>query len=512
MPELKLTKDALCVTETLLDTAAEQPVELDYSLPDYYPSIFRLLKTSIRPMIQQTRISGNRLTIDGICRITVLYLGEEDSHLQAVEQTLPFSKTLELRGESDSPVIRCSCRCYHAAGRAVSPRRLDVRGGVSIRAKVTGQRELLAVTAASGGGIQLHSSPVTLCSRRRSAVKPFTVSEDLELPQSKPPFGSLLHSRSSVRMDDYKIIANKVICRGELSCHLLYLPDTEDPQPEAMEYTIPISQIADLPGVDEEAGVDVRFEPAGLTLEAIPGGENGCRHLSAEWSLLLSCVSDQNREVPAADDAFSTRCPAELTRTPAAAERMIGSVNMQQTVRGELSTEPVGRVLDLIASLGEISARPEGGRVMLNGTLELTALCAGKDGLPFAADKTLPFEFAADCPCGGEISFIPSAQILTAGYSITGDTTLEARIQLQVTGSVYERVTVNAITDIQLDEESPIQPPSCALRLYFGEPGEALWDIARRFGASMAAVMEENDLDCETLLERQMLLIPLVEE
>ena len=63
-----------------------------------------------------------------------------------------------------------------------------------------------------------------------------------------------------------------------------------------------------------------------------------------------------------------------------------------------------------------------------------------------------------------------------------------------------------------MDEEAAVPPPSSALRLYFGEPGEALWDIARRFGASMAAVMEENELDSETLPERQMLLIPMVED
>ncbi len=511
MPELKLTRDAVCVTETLLDTAAEQPVELDYSLPDYYPSIFRLLKTSIRPVIQQTRISGKSLTLDGVCRITVLYLGEEDNSLQAVEQTMPFSKTLELKGECDAPVIRCSCRCYHAGGRAVSPRRLDIRGGVSIRARVTGQRELPVVSAASGSGIQLHTTLLSLCGKRRSAQKPFTVSEDLELPQSKPPFGTLLASRDAVRMEDCKIIANKVICRGELCCHLLYLPDGGG-QPETMEYTVPISQIADLPGVDEGDRIDARFEPAGLTLEAIPGGENGCRHLSAEWNLILNCVSDQNRDMAIADDAFSTRCPTELSRTPALAERMVGSVNLSQTVRGEMNTEPVSQVLDLLCNIGEISARAENGAVIVNGTLEVTALCLDRDGVPFTADKTLPFEFPADCSCNGELSFSPMVQILSAGYAITGEAAVEARIQLQVTGAVCEKLPISGITDIALDEEAAVPPPSSALRLYFGEPGEALWDIARRFGASMAAVMEENELDSETLPERQMLLIPMVED
>lgn len=512
MPELKLTKDTVCVTETLLDTAAEQPVELDYSLPDYYPSIFRLLKTTVRPMVQQIRTAGNRLTVDGICKITVLYLGEEDSRLQAVEQTMPFSKTLELKGECEDPVVRCSCRCYHAGGRAVSPRRLDVRGGVSIRVRVTGQRELPAVTAASGGGVQLHSTVIPLCSRRRSAVKPFTVSEDLELPQSKPPFGSLLSSRCVVRLEDCKIIANKVICRGELSCHLLYLPEGDSVSPETMEYTIPISQIADLPGVDEEDTVDARFEAAGMTLEAIPGGEDGCHRLSAEWSMLLSCVSDRSREMALADDAFSTRCPVEVTRTPAAAEKLLGSVNLQQTVRAELSTEPLSAVLDLLCSVGETSARSENGAVRIAGSLELCAVCMGKDGVPFTAEKVLPFECPADCSCSGELIFAPQVQILSAGYAITGESSLEARVQLQISGTAREKASLSVITDIGLQEDAVQPPPSCALRLYFGEAGERVWDIARRFGAPMSAVMEENDLDSETLLEKQMLLIPLVED
>ena len=39
MPELKLTTEELAVTETLLDTSAEQSLELDFLLPDYEPEV-----------------------------------------------------------------------------------------------------------------------------------------------------------------------------------------------------------------------------------------------------------------------------------------------------------------------------------------------------------------------------------------------------------------------------------------------------------------------------------------
>ena len=51
MPELKLTTEELAVTETLLDTSAEQSLELDFLLPDYEPEVFRILKTRVTPVI-----------------------------------------------------------------------------------------------------------------------------------------------------------------------------------------------------------------------------------------------------------------------------------------------------------------------------------------------------------------------------------------------------------------------------------------------------------------------------
>ena len=504
MPELKLTKDTVCVTETLLDTAAEQPVELDYSLPDYYPSIFRLLKTSVRPVIHQTRIAGNRLTVDGICKVTVLYIGEEDDSVRTVEQTLPFSRTLELKGESDLPAVRCFCRCYHASGRAVSPRRIDVRGGVSIRVKVTAQKEIPVISSASGGGVQLHRIAGSFCGRRKTSVKPFSVSEELELPQTKPAFGSLVSSRTAVRTDDVKIIANKVICRGELICHILYLPEGGG-RPEPMEYTLPISQIADLPGVDEDDTVDARFETVNFLIEPMPDG-NG-RKLEEEWTMTLSCVSDRLKETAAADDVYSTRCLVEAGKKELKAERLAGSLDSQQQLRAVLNTDPVTEVSEVLAHIAEISARSENGTVLVSGMLELCALCFG-EGAPFAVEKTVPFEFPSSCRAEGEISCIPAAQILSVSHALTGENAVEVRVQIQISGTVCERVPAGLITDLRLDEENPLPPSPCALRIYYGEPGETVWDIARRFSAPVTAVMEENDLDGETLREKQMLLIP----
>ena len=41
--ELKINREMIPVTETILDDVQEQSVELDYVLPDYDPDIFRII-------------------------------------------------------------------------------------------------------------------------------------------------------------------------------------------------------------------------------------------------------------------------------------------------------------------------------------------------------------------------------------------------------------------------------------------------------------------------------------
>ena len=47
--EYRVMKGEIPVCETILDTSAEQPIDLDFSLPDYCPDIQKILKCQILP-------------------------------------------------------------------------------------------------------------------------------------------------------------------------------------------------------------------------------------------------------------------------------------------------------------------------------------------------------------------------------------------------------------------------------------------------------------------------------
>ena len=49
-----------------------------------------------------------------------------------------------------------------------------------------------------------------------------------------------------------------------------------------------------------------------------------------------------------------------------------------------------------------------------------------------------------------------------------------------------------------------------SIKLYYGAENEEIWDIAKRYSTSAAAVMEENELDGERLKNGAMLLISII--
>lgn len=68
------------------------------------------------------------------------------------------------------------------------------------------------------------------------------------------------------------------------------------------------------------------------------------------------------------------------------------------------------------------------------------------------------------------------------------------------------------ITDISLNSENPkIRTDDAALKLYFADEGEKIWDIAKRYNTSVRSIIDDNGLTGDEIEKRGMVLIPIVD-
>ena len=222
MAELELIKESVVYYEALSDLFSEQPVELDYLLPDRCPDMVTILKTEATPMLTEKKISGDKLYLDGFAEIYVYYLSEDPSVLCTVSQSLPFSRVIDLPG-GEEKTVSAEAKTEFIGARAVTPRRLDIRGGIRFTVKVDVKKTFSSLSDASGSGIRLRSTPLTLSEPLPVMEKNFSVTDDCIFPDSLSPYGETLFYRAQLLITDQKILNGKAVVKGEILYHLCYL-------------------------------------------------------------------------------------------------------------------------------------------------------------------------------------------------------------------------------------------------------------------------------------------------
>ena len=151
---VELTSRSIGQEETYYDNYVEQSVDCDVTLPDYCPDIMRIIKCTVSTSITGSKLIGDRATADGNAKIRIIY-ADEKNKVFCYDQDYPFSRYAELNSALDNAFLSCSAKTEYVNCRAVSKRRIDVHGALSVRFRVLGNKCQSLISDACGNGIQL---------------------------------------------------------------------------------------------------------------------------------------------------------------------------------------------------------------------------------------------------------------------------------------------------------------------------------------------------------------------
>lgn len=521
--DFKVNRETFATSEVALENCCEQAVELDYILPDYYPDIFRIMKCRIMPRIVSHSIigddvsqsGGKRLTYELTALIKIWYQTENSKGVSCIEQKMNFTRSAELAGSCENPLISICPKTDYVNCRVINQRRLDIRGAISTKIKVTGEKKQSIIVDASGGNVQLKKSFVTYPAKRLIASKRITVVEELELGASKPPIISVIRSDCMISSTEQKIIANKLVTKGEANISMLYTCNKEDGEGiEAMKFSIPFSQIIDIDGIDEhyEAFLDISVTGCDIITKGM--GETG--EFECELVLLVNCTALKYETSEIVTDVYSTcyECNYEVCETRL--DNMPVPINENHSAKADLICQDseISCVYDAWSDVSNVSVRfdHDQGQFVVSGTVNSCAMVCNKDGYPVYLETDSVFEHIIACDDPSQDSYIePKVSLVNCSYSLSGNNTVEVKSELLIGGHLYESRSRQLISDIKvdLDKKKPVSEV-CALKLYYAEEKEDIWEIAKKYSTSVDAIIEENDLTGEKLTEKGMLLIPIV--
>ena len=508
--ELNLRKQAVTICQVLYDGTTEQPLECDVLLPDHCPDIQRILRCEVIPVLQSRAVSGERLTLDGVAMAQVYYLDEEGCP-RRVEYKIPYTKTVELRETASAPSVRVRQGVDYFNCRSVGPRRLDMRGAVNMSVRVTANKEQEIISGGQGGGLQFRQEQGNHTVVLPRSIRPITIREELELGYGKPPIGNVLRCSAAAETTDFKAISGKLVAKAELSLRILYQCEEDPKQLELMEYTLPVNQVVDLEGVDEDCRCGLTYEVTGLDVQPKRNHDGESRAFTLEATLEACAEGYRSQTVEGCTDCYSTNFPCKPTLRPLPLLELRQMVN-ETCMYKETLDLPGGlrSIAELWCVPSGILVKPDNNGVEISGKLMVCMFAYDNDGQLFYHDQPRSFTHHIQTDTtGGTLLFDPQVRSWAAAFTLAGQEKAEVRCSLKSTGSLFWQRDKELIAQVALDETQPKQRQENLLYLYYANNQEAVWEIAKRYNTSAEAIRLGNQLEGEQLSGNTMLLIPM---
>lgn len=485
----------------------EAPISGEYVLPEYCPDVATILKCYAYPRLQNRQWSGDQLMVDGIAVVRVVYADEQRQCVRTVEFAQPFTCSIRGLHQTEDTSVEIALSTKYLTCRAVSPRRIEVRGSVLVIAatECAVVKEMAVPNNMDGFYTRQEQIPITVPGRRWEKI--ISVNESFEFDQSLPPAERLLGGECCAVIKECKLLTGKAIIKGVLYVHQLYTDIASGNHTHCLNYAVPFSQILDASdaadGLPYRVSVQVMSDSERCSIG--PDGENTILDVTAK--LLLQLQVYQKAEISLLYDAYHAVCPVEMKREEVICHILYGQRYEEKKCSVSM-TAPIQQwreVLDISAQIVDYHCETQDGNALLKGRIQIGVIVRDVDGE--ICYHECAEHFSTECACSGNQAKMEPT--ITAVHYRASDDALECVVALHIAvtdENVYHR---QVISDLHLCSDRPFSAPKSNALLYYAETGETVWDIARACHTSPQDIIDENNLCGEEIAEKTILLIPV---
>ena len=507
--EFNLKKTPVGIMSSVLDTVSEQPVDIDFTLPDYCPDIEKILRCKLIPKIYNRNLSGGQLQVDGTTVVSVLYIDSRGG-LRACEQTVPFNSSFQLKSTPENYVTQTSVKCEYVNCRALSQRRLTVHGAFSLYAKVSCKSFIDLYSPEDNDTLEFNVKRLSCSSLTSLCQEQFNAGDELRI-DNKPSVEYILDSDVRCSITDYKVIPDKLMLNGELSVKLLYVSAEVD-KPQQIDYIIPFSKTIDCENLDNDMTMCPKLSVLSydIRLKNDILSENPVVDVDSRLCLTIEAYSRLDAEIVL--DAFSTEYVSELStvrvNVPSEISAVSSTVMQKESVSFDDNT--ISEIIDLRYSHSIQNTTLNSNTITVGSKLNVCVLALNPDNQFVYLERSA--EFVNEISLDGDYNSLSSltANVVSLSYRLGDDNTIELRCELKFCACVMNNECSVIVSAVNCDEDNKLSKNNASLILYFADKGESLWEIAKFYNTRLSRVYEENNLSGDTLDNSAMLLIPTI--
>ena len=511
--------EALC--ETVNSTVTSE-ISGEYIIPDYIPDAEKILLTLATPKIDGQFIEENRIDYEGSVHYTIL-ISTENNKLKSIGYTEPFEGSIEADGVTDECFAYIMPRARSVNARLINPRKIGIKTALETECRIYCGKDTTPETEGSDSlddemDIELDSEQretLNILAAQENGIK---VSEDIELDSGSPTISEIIMCWVTMCPIDLRAHDGEAEVKNDAVFNCIY--ETEDGNFNYITKKLPLShtlEIENLPcDCDCTTSTDVGSVKAAVQENSY--GERRLIELDFEYDLNVTCFC--SRETSVVKDMYSTGYESSASYSVLNTISFKRAYNTNLSVnaskpRGEVDAEKIKNIFTGDISIRDVKTtyNPEKGKLYTDGSAVIHIV--GENDILVENEKLFTaceFEYPFRCETDASDSmdnceFMTTVNILSERFRLDSSNVF-VDFEIGIKMAVLQNEEISCISKLSIDKNSPASHASAPVTLYYPESGERLWDIAKRYKTTKAAVMNANAMVSENLDGKNVVIIP----
>lgn len=497
--EIEVSKENLCINKLVCEKKEIVFVEEDMIVPDSKPDILNTINLSGNVCVSRKEVMDDKVKIDGNVNTYIMYLPDsKEDNLRGLTANIDFSQSIAISGCKEGMIAVTEVAIKDMECKVLNGRKINVKIGLEINIKLYSNENIDLINKINNvNDIQVLekdfkiNSLIGNGSTRIYAKETFAIDAQDELAE-------ILKTEINLVESDIKLSYNKVLAKSEADVKIMYL--TEDNRINTVRGRIPVVGFIDMQDISEENICDINYEIRNTEIRANSAEEHT---IYVELELEAMCMAYEKKELKIMQDLYSPTMNMGFTqrKLTTSTDKIITNKNFTVTSKTSISGLQEGNLLDVELKSVINKEKVTTSKIMYEGDLILNFIFTQESNTVSSKVSKIPFEFAVDNVISNEqINVDTKTMISNQKFDVKSNGDVECNIDMEFAIEISQNTNLTIIDNIEIQENRDSNFEYDSLILYIVQPGDTLWEIAKKFKSTTDEIARTNGIENPDLI------------
>ncbi len=508
---MEILKKDITIDKKIGKEISQVLVEGDIIVPDTKPDIDTVLEANASAYIDSKDIVNDRITFKGNLDINVLFIAKgENKPVYNMQTTYPINDFINMENIDKNMTVFTTCNITNLDYKLINDRKVSFRAILDVSTEVLAKENIEAVSTIDGlSEKQMKVTNINVNKVACTKFDRFNIKDDIEISSSRPNIKEILDISFNIANKDVRTQQEKINISGDIRACVLYKSDEEDSIITYFEQDIPFNGSIEVEGATDDMIGDVYLDIQEKNVQILEDVDGEPRLIGLDIYVGCNIKVSYEDEMDILEDAYALDKKITIEKNMQSYPMLVcknkNQASIKEVVKLEENCPPILQVLKVSGKpvLDNVEILED--KILAEGVIECKILyITNSDEYPmYCFNTVVPYTQAIDAK-GSKPEMVKTdinVCLEHIGVNMLSDKDVEIRCAVNFDAVVTKDKDLSFITDVAFEEvDEAFLNGIASMIIYVVQPGDTLWNLAKKFNTTVDDIVELNDIENPDLI------------